>query len=328
MAESHWWENSQQVVGFFSYKGGVGRTVVLCNTALALVQAMRDRTDAEHGVFIADLDLHAPGVLPIFGLNVRKTDVFSGILDNRWIHQNIKDKAVQLSFADDSVPVYMLADLTPDRHAIELTHQLFGGEANPEALPNAIAYLRERGKEEFKAPITLIDLGSGYGELPRKAFSLLDQLVVVARADRQHRQALPNILRGLGGTFETAHRPGVHVVLNQLPAGWLQTKSEELSCFRDEAGLQTFLTENQSGEYQQVRTLACMPLITSALTQERVLFPKKWNYTDPDISVDVSTSASPGEFTTIAQKAQNKAERQMLAVVESLCCNILDWRPA
>ncbi len=58
------------VVTFYSFKGGVGRTTTLAACALLAAQANED-------VVIVDLDLEAPGVASLFGID----DTSRGVLD-------------------------------------------------------------------------------------------------------------------------------------------------------------------------------------------------------------------------------------------------------
>lgn len=70
------------VVSFYSYKGGVGRTMALVNVAALLAKAGRR-------VLVVDFDLEAPGVPSYFGLNAARGR--PGIVD--YIHEYLEKQA-------------------------------------------------------------------------------------------------------------------------------------------------------------------------------------------------------------------------------------------
>ncbi|MBL8210784.1 MAG: hypothetical protein JNK87_08740, partial [Bryobacterales bacterium] len=61
-------------VTFYSYKGGVGRTLAMLNTAQALVRLRKK-------VFLWELDLEAPGLLQIPQFDSLRPKVAGGTLD-------------------------------------------------------------------------------------------------------------------------------------------------------------------------------------------------------------------------------------------------------
>jgi hypothetical protein len=66
-------EDARPVVTFYSYKGGVGRSMALANLAVLLAR------DYDREVIVVDWDLEAPGLHRFFGL--ADTDVTDGVID-------------------------------------------------------------------------------------------------------------------------------------------------------------------------------------------------------------------------------------------------------
>ena len=273
-------EGNEQVVGFFSYKGGVGRTVTLCNVSLALLQRMFEETSAPHGILSVEFDLAAPGILPILGVEARRSEIFQPLLMNDFIQEDsIKDECVQLYINDQEIPLYIFAENKPESDAIEMANKIFGKGGPKGDMTAAIRYLRNRGRADFQAPFTFLDLGSGYGALASHVFSKLDHLVLTIRGDRQHRHSLPSLLEGFEEVFEFEHRPSVHVLLNQIPDDWMSDENPDFQQFMKDSGLGAFLAhEGDESGVEQQRTLQKVPLIKSALTHETVLLPESWTF--------------------------------------------------
>ena len=74
-----------QIITFYSYKGGTGRTMAIANVAYLL-------TEWGYKVLIVDWDLEAPGIEHFFSkfINVEKTAKIKGILDILVDAQNSK----------------------------------------------------------------------------------------------------------------------------------------------------------------------------------------------------------------------------------------------
>ncbi len=283
-----------KLVGFFSYKGGVGRTLVLCNTALALLQRLRSPTGEEYGVFCVDLDLPAPGILPIFGVSAKEQRVFHFIFKGPGLGQSLKTKATQLEL-DRPVPIRVLAEEFPDPAAIEYLTSLFyypnaNAESGGSSVQVVLNYFKDRGRIDFLAPFTLIDLGAGYGPLPEHAFRELDHLVVVVRADRQHRKALPGFLKLLDNASKNnvSRLSNIHTVLNQVPKRWV-TNPIEREDFMTESGLKAFMEQ----DVEQRRTFQVAPILEAALTGETVFLPEEWSYSDSGTSEKAGMAISP-----------------------------------
>lgn len=271
------------LVGFFSYKGGVGRTAILCNTALALLQQLWNQ-DREQGMFLVDLDYAAPGILPMLGLTLEhKGDIFEHILDGVSDSRSLKSYVRQFDGDGSLPPLYVLGSEHASRKAVTYMSRQARASAADDVDPNEFArvleYLRRRGVEDFAAPLTLVDLGSGLDLMPRDAIGIVDQLVLVARADRQHRHALPELLSGIESAFQKHKRPAkVIIVLNQVPTSWCNEETAVMAEFKQRSEIDLFLSNSPP----PTRSFFCAPMMESALTSEVILVPDDWRFDRPD----------------------------------------------
>lgn len=311
------WMDKNQLVGFFSYKGGVGRTVALCNTALALLHQMRQRSGVSHGLLCVDFDLAAPGILPIFGLKQDNVNVFQPMLQGEIDRTtSIKDDCVELSLGDENPRLHVFAENEPDEYSISFMTEIFKEGGNRQKMDFIVEVLRERAREDFSAPITLVDLGAGFGFLPRYLFGMLDHLVLVARGDRQHRAIMPELLDGFRETYELERNPSVHVVLNQLPSAWLEPGNDELAEFLAESGIEKFMSEVEADRTDHQRTLEKIPLVDRALTHETVFFPEDWLVSD--------STASPASQSRFIRQVETDSERMLRTAGRNIAASILD----
>ncbi len=268
------------LIGFFGYRGGTGRTLCLCNSGLALLEQLHVREAGNPGVLLTDLDLAAPGIAPILDLDPVRRNIFSELLSGASIGRSLSHLTTQLRIDGHGVPLHVLADSNPDTYSISLLTRIFGGEEDPTELRKVLRYLGKRAREDFFAPHTLLDLGTGWRALPREIIKVLDHLVIVMRADRQHRQGTKALLAELQRHLESAQQADVdvHLMLNQVPGDWLSEHSPASADFIEAAGIAKFLTGRGS---DQLRTLTIAPWIEAALTQEPLFYPARWSYTEP-----------------------------------------------
>src|ERR1041384_1466166 len=92
--------SSRQVVTFYSYKGGVGRSMAVANVALLLAR--------DHGrrVLVVDWDLEAPGLHRFF--NMSDEDLGKGVIDYLDNYKTlIKTPSDKISREDLSIKSYL-----------------------------------------------------------------------------------------------------------------------------------------------------------------------------------------------------------------------------
>jgi MinD-like ATPase involved in chromosome partitioning or flagellar assembly len=172
-----------ETITFYSYKGGVGRTLALANIAIYLSRFGKN-------VCIMDFDLEAPGLHYKFPQLVKTTDIRKGLVD--YIYKFTHDKAIPESldeFTLELVPPLksqgkiqlipagdvLSADYWRKLAAINW-HSLFY-EDYSEGLPFFLE-LTERIKQEFSPDFLLIDSRTGVTEMSGLCASFLSDKIV------------------------------------------------------------------------------------------------------------------------------------------------------
>lgn len=92
--------SGSRIVTFYSYKGGVGRSMALANIAVLLAR--------DHGkrVIVVDWDLEAPGLHKFFGM--RDEDIDQGVIEYLYNYKNlVRDPRPSLDVRDISVKKYL-----------------------------------------------------------------------------------------------------------------------------------------------------------------------------------------------------------------------------
>ncbi|PKP60080.1 MAG: hypothetical protein CVT88_04025 [Candidatus Altiarchaeales archaeon HGW-Altiarchaeales-1] len=193
-----------ETITFYSYKGGVGRTLALANVAIYLSRFGKD-------VCIMDFDLEAPGLHYKFPKFLKTTDIKAGLVD--CIYKFSHDKTIPESLNKFSLEVIPRSksqgkiQLIPagnvisshywKRLALIDWHSLFY-EEHSEGVPFFIE-LKERIEKEFKPDFLLIDSRTGVTEMGGLCTSLLpDKVVFLITNNRENIEGARQILRGIG----------------------------------------------------------------------------------------------------------------------------------
>lgn len=176
-----------ETVAFYSYKGGVGRTLLLANTARFLARAGRR-------VVALDLDLEAPGLHYKLGTSelLRRAtdgslrgaiDELLGLMEGDQQRPSLRDTAVEVSLPADVTGSLLLipAGSAPSHAywaAMDRLNQLLRDHRRSGGLPEAVLELQARIADELAPDYLLIDLRSGITELGGLATSILADHVV------------------------------------------------------------------------------------------------------------------------------------------------------
>jgi tetratricopeptide (TPR) repeat protein len=169
-------------VTFYSYKGGVGRTLALANMAKQLAAFGKK-------VCVLDFDLEAPGVHYKFQ-RPRNQPIKQGILD--YIHQFVTTKEVPASIIPYTYPIYQgskrpditlipagdiqNADYWKKLAAVNWNDLFY--KADSEGVPFFLD-LKEKIKKEINPDFLLIDSRTGITEISGITTSLLADKIVV-----------------------------------------------------------------------------------------------------------------------------------------------------
>jgi len=176
-----------ETVAFYSYKGGVGRTLLVANTAQFLAMAGRR-------VVALDLDLEAPGLyqkLANPGALSRAepgelrgaVDALLEALEGEPRKQSLQQIAIESALpAGTGGSLLLIPAGSAPSHAYWAALERLNGSlhANPRngGLPEAVLELQARIAEEFSPDLLLIDSHPGITELGGLATSILADRVV------------------------------------------------------------------------------------------------------------------------------------------------------
>lgn len=159
-----------ETITFYSYKGGVGRTLALANVAMYLSRFGQD-------VCIMDFDLEAPGLHYKFPKLIDSTDIDIGLVDYifEFTHNNVIPKSLarfSLMVVPHSesrggihlIPAGNVLSSTYWRKLASINWYDFFYEKNSEGVPFFLE-LKERIRRELKPDFLLIDSRTGITEM-------------------------------------------------------------------------------------------------------------------------------------------------------------------
>ena len=176
-----------ETVAFYSYKGGVGRTLLVANTAQFLAICGRR-------VVALDLDLEAPGLHQKLGsreiLSRAESGTLSGAVDEL-LHSleeqprnhGLRHTAIEVDLPSDTKGSLLLipAGSAPSHAywtALERLQNALRSNRRNGGLPEAVLELQARIADEFSPEFLLVDSRTGITELGGLATSLLADRVV------------------------------------------------------------------------------------------------------------------------------------------------------
>jgi len=214
-----------KTITFYSYKGGVGRTLALANVAMRL-------SEFNKKVCIMDFDLEAPGLHHKFKQQLKTFEFKNGIVDyihefvaNDTIPESIKDYVKVIDFnAKNKVPI----DFIPAGNSqhndywkklARISWKELFYEEDSEGLP---FFLDLKGKIEaqLQPDFLLIDARTGLSEIAGITVSILaDHVVVIAANNEENLQGAKMMLDAFSHPenvfFEKA--PETTFVLSRIP---------------------------------------------------------------------------------------------------------------
>ncbi len=178
---------TMETVAFYSYKGGVGRTLLVANTALFLAMSGRR-------VVVLDLDLEAPGLHQKLGNRDVLTRAESGALhgavdellialENAPRNGNLRQTAIEIDLPSGGSGSLLLipAGSAPSYAywtALERLQNALRTNRRNGGLPEAVLDLQARIADEFVPEFLLVDSRTGITELGGLATSILADRVV------------------------------------------------------------------------------------------------------------------------------------------------------
>jgi hypothetical protein len=270
-----------RTITFYSYKGGVGRSLLVANTAKFLSTIGKK-------VFALDLDLEAPGLQYKFelgpssvrtGLASGLLDLLTGFIDRGSLPKSLKNYVSDTKIAADANPICLMrAGTAPSTdYWKQLSrvnwHELFYSP-KAEGVPFFLE-LKERIRAEFSPDYLLIDARTGLTEMSAVATTLLPDVVVcLALASPEHLEGIRELMRGIERTTKREGSPVRLVpVISRYPVKKASkdevTEIGEITSFLNASG------ENRDNglKLEEVITLHSEPLLES---EELLLIGSKY----------------------------------------------------
>ncbi len=191
-----------ETITFYSYKGGVGRTLALANVAVYLSRFGQN-------VCIMDFDLEAPGLHYKFPRLLKTTGIKKGLVD--CIYEFTQRKVLPKRLSDYSLTIVpksktqgeirlipagnISSDYWKKLASIEWREMFYGelGEGTP-----CFIDLKAKIKKQFKSDFLLIDSRTGITEMSGICTSLLpDKVVFLIVNNRENIEGARQILRSI-----------------------------------------------------------------------------------------------------------------------------------
>ncbi|GAB3235009.1 AAA family ATPase [Algoriphagus aestuariicola] len=212
-----------KTITFYSYKGGVGRSLALVNIATRLSEFGKK-------VCVIDFDLEAPGLHLKFPIPKSIYTNKKGIVDFVYEYSNkgilvksIKDYSieVQVSKTGKSLSLIPAGDVESTAYWKKLSsinwHELIYENNNGLAF---LLFIKDIIKKEIKPDFLLIDSRTGISEMSGITLSLLaDEVVIVAANNRENLSGAKKIIQSLNdkenNIFEKS--PKINFVLSRIP---------------------------------------------------------------------------------------------------------------
>jgi len=210
-----------KTITFYSYKGGVGRTLALSNIAKRL---------AEFGkrVCILDFDLEAPGLHIKLENQIPKQGIQSGVVD--YIYEfsttgNIpEDISKYLTRLKSPKNIFFIAAGNPlsNDYWMKLAQinwwKLFYSKQS-EGIPFFLD-LKEKIKKKYNPDYLLIDSRTGITELSAITISILaDSVVFFSANNKENIQGCKHVLRSIANSENNLFgiKKDIHFVLSRIP---------------------------------------------------------------------------------------------------------------
>lgn len=233
-----------KTITFYSFKGGVGRSLALSNIAVRLSEFNRK-------VCLVDFDLEAPGLQYKFK-HYNHAPIRQGLTD--YIHNyfnagiatsNIKDFSVELTHKNRALPNITLIPAGDIENPVYWTKvsslrwaDMFYSEEG-----DGVSFfldLKARIEKEINPDFLLIDCRTGITDIAGITLKLFaDRVVVLAANNTENRVGSKIILKSLLGTppLSGGSNPEVHFVLTRLPDDAKEKENDIINDLEQELGI-------------------------------------------------------------------------------------------
>jgi len=213
-----------KTVTFYSYKGGVGRTLALANMAKRLA-------DFGKKVCVIDFDLEAPGLHQKFGRNLNQDNIKKGIVDyiyefsyNNRLPESIQDYSIKMNTNNlkNKIDIIPAGNIKTKGYWRKLAQINWGGlfyEKDSQGVAFFID-LKQKIEKEIKPDFLLIDSRTGISDISGVTLSILaDEVVILLTKNEENIEGTKLIVNTLSvpeNTFIDG-RPKINIVLSRIP---------------------------------------------------------------------------------------------------------------
>jgi len=214
-----------KTITFYSYKGGVGRTLALANIAKRLAEFNKK-------VCLIDFDLEAPGLHHKFKENIGSKGINRGLVDyinyfncNNSTPKLLADYITTINFKNNKykdIDFIAAGNVYSDKYwktlfSIDWVSMFYKKDSQGVAL---FVDLKERIKKELKPDYLLIDSRTGISEISGITMSLMaDEIVLFAAKNDENLQGIKQIIKTLAQPENTlsGKLPKLNFVLCRIP---------------------------------------------------------------------------------------------------------------
>lgn len=214
-----------KTITFYSYKGGVGRSLTLSNIAMRLA-------DLGKKVCIIDFDLEAPGLHLKFNKHIDQLEIKNGIVEyisdfqnKNFVPKNIDEYVTEVNYLgtlNGSIKLIPAGNIYSNEYWKNLSSinwkDLFYSDENNGI--NLLLHLKELIKKDLNPDFILIDSRTGITDISGIAMTLLaDSVVTLAANNEENISGTARIIKSLMNNENNllGKLPKIHFVLTRIP---------------------------------------------------------------------------------------------------------------
>jgi MinD-like ATPase involved in chromosome partitioning or flagellar assembly len=214
-----------KTITFYSYKGGVGRSLTLSNIAMRLA-------DLGKKVCIIDFDLEAPGLHLKFNKHINQIEIKKGIVEyisdfqnDGFIPKSVNEFLTDVNYLgtlSGAIKLIPAGNIYSDQYWKKLSSinwkELFYSDDNNGV--NLLLHLKELIKKDFNPDFILIDSRTGITDISGIAMTLLaDSVVTLAANNDENITGTARIIKSLMNNENNllGKLPKIHFVLTRIP---------------------------------------------------------------------------------------------------------------
>lgn len=214
-----------KTITFYSYKGGVGRSLTLSNIAMRLA-------DLGKKVCIIDFDLEAPGLHLKFNKHINQSEINKGIVEyisdfqnKDYVPKSINEYVTDVNYLgtlNGSIKLIPAGNIYSNEYWKNLSSinwkDLFYSDENNGV--NLLLHLKELIKKDLNPDFILIDSRTGITDISGIAMTLLaDSVVTLAANNDENISGTARIIKSLMNNENNllGKLPKIYFVLTRIP---------------------------------------------------------------------------------------------------------------